>query len=167
MKKLSCFKAYDVRGRVPDELDEELSYRIGRAYAAFLNPGRVVVGRDVRTSSLPLADALTAGLNDSGVDVLDLGLCGTEQVYFYTAFTKSDGGIMITASHNPADYNGMKFVRELARPLSGDSGLAGNCRTRGGRKFFACGLAPGHDRTHRCPGGLYQSSSHICGHKGS
>ena len=123
MKDITCFKAYDVRGRVPDELDEDLSYRIGRAYAAFLNPGRVVVGRDVRLSSLPLAAALVAGLNDSGVEVLDLGLCGTEQVYFYTTFTKSDGGIMVTASHNPAAYNGMKFVRELSRPLSGDSGL--------------------------------------------
>ena len=123
MKDITCFKAYDVRGRVPDELNEDLSYRIGRAYAAFLHPGRVVVGRDVRISSLPLAEALAAGLNDSGVDVLDMGLCGTEQVYFYTAFTESDGGIMVTASHNPADYNGMKFVRELSRPLSGDSGL--------------------------------------------
>lgn len=123
MGKYTCFKAYDVRGRVPDELNDELSYRIGRAYAAFLNPGRVVIGRDVRTSSIPLAAALTAALNDSGVDVLDLGLCGTEQVYFYTSFTRSDGGIMVTASHNPADYNGMKFVRELSRPLSGDSGL--------------------------------------------
>jgi phosphomannomutase len=123
MEKFSCFKAYDVRGRVPDELNEEISYRIGRAYATFLNPSRIIIGQDVRTSSVPLANALTTGLNDSGVDVLDLGLCGTEQVYFYTAFTKSEGGIMITASHNPADYNGMKLVRELARPLSGDSGL--------------------------------------------
>ncbi len=123
MGKFSCFKAYDIRGRVPDELNEDLSYRIGRAYAAFLNPSQVVLGHDVRTSSVPLADALTAGLNDSGVDVLNLGLCGTEQVYFYTAFTKSKGGIMVTASHNPAEYNGMKLVRELARPLSGDSGL--------------------------------------------
>ena len=123
MKKITCFKAYDIRGRVPEELDEDLSYRIGRAYAAFLSPRQVVVGRDVRSSSLPLVRALTAGLNDSGVDVLDLGLCGTEQVYFYTAYTKSDGGIMVTASHNPADYNGMKLVRKLSRPLSGDSGL--------------------------------------------
>ena len=110
MGKFSCFKAYDIRGRVPDELNEDLSYRIGRAYAAFLNPSQVVLGHDVRTSSVPLADALTAGLNDSGVDVLNLGLCGTEQVYFYTAFTKSKGGIMVTASHNPAEYNGMKLV---------------------------------------------------------
>lgn len=123
MKKLDCFKAYDVRGRVPEELNVDLSYRIGRAYAEFLQPGQVVIGRDMRLSSLSLADALAAGLNDSGVNVLDLGLCGTEQVYFYTAFTGSDGGIMVTASHNPADYNGMKFVRELSRPLSGDTGL--------------------------------------------
>jgi phosphomannomutase len=123
MKKIACFKAYDIRGRIPEELNEDLSYRIGRAFAAFLNPRQVVIGRDVRTSSLPLFQALAAGLNDSGVDVLDLGLCGTEQVYFYTSFTKSDGGIMVTASHNPSDYNGMKFVRELSRPLSGDSGL--------------------------------------------
>ncbi len=123
MGKLTCFKAYDVRGRVPAELDEELAYRIGRAYAAFLTPTRVCVGRDVRTSSLPLAEALAAGLQDSGVEVWDLGLCGTEQVYFYTSHLQLDGGIMVTASHNPPEYNGMKFVREQSRPLSGDSGL--------------------------------------------
>ncbi len=83
----------------------------------------MAVGRDIRTSSLPLAAALTAGLNDSGVEVWDLGLCGTEQVYFYTSHLKLDGGIMVTASHNPPEYNGMKFVREESRPLSGDSGL--------------------------------------------
>ncbi len=123
MKNLACFKAYDVRGRVPQELDEALAYRIGRAYAAFLSPSRVAVGRDVRLSSPRLAGALMAGLNDSGVEVRDLGLCGTEQVYFYTSHLQLDGGIMITASHNPPDYNGMKFVREGSRPLSGDSGL--------------------------------------------
>ncbi len=123
MKNLACFKAYDVRGRVPQELDEALVYRIGRAYAAFLSPSRVAVGRDVRLSSPRLADALVAGLNDSGVEVRDLGLCGTEQVYFYTSHLQLDGGIMITASHNPPDYNGMKFVRQGSRPLSGDSGL--------------------------------------------
>jgi phosphomannomutase len=123
MEKLSCFKAYDVRGRVPEELNEDLAYRIGRAYAAFLSPSRVAVGRDGRHSSLPLAEALAAGLNASGVEVWDLGLCGTEQVYFYTAHLRLDGGIMITASHNPPEYNGMKFVREQSRPLSGDSGL--------------------------------------------
>jgi phosphomannomutase len=123
MEKLSCFKAYDVRGRVPEELNEDLSYRIGRAYAAFLSPVRVAVGRDIRFSSLPLAEALTAGLNDAGVEVWDLGLCGTEQIYFATSHLGLDGGIMVTASHNPPEYNGMKFVREESRPLSGDSGL--------------------------------------------
>ena len=123
MPKLSCFKAYDVRGRVPEELNEDLAYRIGRAYAAFLSPARVAVGRDIRFSSLPLAEALTAGLNDAGVEVWDLGLCGTEQVYFATSHLGLDGGIMVTASHNPPEYNGMKFVRQDSRPLSGDSGL--------------------------------------------
>jgi phosphomannomutase len=123
MGKLSCFKAYDVRGRVPGELNEDLAYRIGCAYAAFLSPARVAVGRDGRSSSLPLTDALVAGLNHRGVEVRDLGLCGTEQVYFYTSHLGLDGGIMITASHNPPEYNGMKFVREQSRPLSGDSGL--------------------------------------------
>ena len=123
MQKLSCFKAYDVRGRVPDELNEDLAYRIGRAYAAFLSPVRVAVGRDIRFSSLPLTEALAAGLNDAGVEVWDLGLCGTEQVYFATSHLGLDGGIMVTASHNPPEYNGMKFVREESRPLSGESGL--------------------------------------------
>ncbi len=123
MQKLSCFKAYDVRGRVPEELNEDLAYRIGRAYAAFLSPVRVAVGRDIRFSSLPLTEALAAGLNDAGVEVWDLGLCGTEQIYFATSHLGLDGGIMVTASHNPPEYNGMKFVREESRPLSGDSGL--------------------------------------------
>ncbi|MDP3182693.1 MAG: phosphomannomutase CpsG [Desulfobaccales bacterium] len=123
MKSLTCFKAYDVRGRVPDELNEDLAYRIGRAYAAFLSPSRVAVGRDVRSSSQSLTDALARGLQDSGVEVWDLGLCGTEQVYFYTSHLGLDGGIMVTASHNPPDYNGMKFVRAQSRPLSGYSGL--------------------------------------------
>jgi phosphomannomutase len=123
MEKIPCFKAYDVRGRVPEDLDEDLAYRIGRAYAAFLSPTRVAVGRDVRNSSLPLTAALVAGLNDAGVDVWDLGLCGTEQIYFYTSHLQLDGGIMVTASHNPPEYNGMKFVREQSRPISGDCGL--------------------------------------------
>ena len=123
MENLRCFKAYDVRGRVPEELNEDLAYRIGRAYAAFLAPARVAVGRDMRHSSLPLTEALTAGLNAGGAEVWDLGLCGTEQVYFATAHLCLDGGIMVTASHNPPEYNGMKFVREQSRPISGDSGL--------------------------------------------
>ena len=120
---MNCFKAYDIRGRVPEELNEDIAYRIGRAYAASVKPRRVIVGRDVRLSSESLCRALTQGLVDSGVDVFDIGLCGTEQVYFATFFKKSDGGIMVTASHNPMDYNGMKLVREDSRPISGDTGL--------------------------------------------
>lgn len=120
---LSCFKAYDIRGRVPDELDEALAYRIGRAYAAFLNPDRVVVGHDIRISSPAMADAVIRGLRDSGVDVCTLCECGTEEVYFTVFDQGLDGGIMVTASHNPKDYNGMKLVREESRPISGDTGL--------------------------------------------
>jgi phosphomannomutase len=123
MSHLPCFKAYDVRGRVPEDLDFRLAYRIGKAYAQHVRPRRVAVGRDVRLSSEGLVDALSTGLMEAGVEVLDLGLCGTEQVYFSTAFLNLDGGIMVTASHNPPNYNGMKFVREEARPISGDSGL--------------------------------------------
>jgi phosphomannomutase/phosphomannomutase/phosphoglucomutase len=123
MSHLPCFKAYDVRGRVPEELDEDLAYRIGRAYAAHLQPRRVAVGRDMRLSSAGLVDALSSGLAEGGAEVVDLGLCGTEQIYFYTAFLKLDGGIMVTASHNPPNYNGMKFVRQESRPISGDTGL--------------------------------------------
>jgi phosphomannomutase len=123
MTALTCFKAYDIRGRVPVELNEEVAYRIGRAFAALLQPRTVVVGRDVRPSSPLLTQALIRGLTESGVDVLDIGLCGTEEVYFATAFAEAGGGIMVTASHNPADWNGMKLVRAGARPISGDSGL--------------------------------------------
>lgn len=120
---LACFKAYDIRGRVPGELDDALAYRIGRAYAAFLNPDRVVVGHDIRLSSPSMAGAVIRGLRDSGVDVCTLGECGTEEVYFAVFDQGLDGGIMVTASHNPRDHNGMKFVREESRPISGDTGL--------------------------------------------
>ena len=123
MTKLTCFKAYDVRGRIPGELNEELAYQIGQAYVGFVKPKRVAVGRDIRTSSQALSQALMRGLNDSGCDVADIGLCGTEGVYFATFDQKLDGGIMVTASHNPPDYNGMKFVREQSRPISADTGL--------------------------------------------
>jgi phosphomannomutase len=122
-KAINCFKAYDARGKVPDDLNADIAYRVGRAYAEFIKPKQVAVGRDVRLSSDELFDALTSGLTDSGVDVLDLGLCGTELVYFAAFHLELDGGIMITASHNPIDYNGLKFVRECAKPLSADSGL--------------------------------------------
>jgi len=123
MEKITCFKAYDVRGRIPDQLNEDIAYRIGRAYAAFLNPKTVVVGEDIRLSSPGLLKAVVRGLTDSGVDVKELGLCGTEVVYFATDHYGYDGGIMVTASHNPMDYNGLKFVREGSRPISADSGL--------------------------------------------
>ena len=125
---LRCFKAYDIRGRVPDELNEDVASRIGRACALFL--GResdlvapVVVGEDMRLSSRALADALSRGLNAGGANVLRIGLCGTEEVYFATTHLQAAGGIMVTASHNPADWNGMKLVRDGSRPISGDTGL--------------------------------------------
>lgn len=120
---LSCFKAYDIRGRVPAELDEQLAYKIGRAYAAFLDCKRVAVGHDIRLSGPAMRDALVRGLVEAGVEVEDIGQCGTEQIYFTTFHRGLDGGVMITASHNPADYNGMKLVREGARPISSDTGL--------------------------------------------
>ncbi len=120
---MNCFKAYDVRGRLPDDLNPDIARRIGRAYAAVIGPRRVAIGRDVRLSSPELADALAEGLMDAGVDVLDIGLCGTEMVYFAASHLDVHGGIMVTASHNPPDWNGMKFVREQSKPISGDSGL--------------------------------------------
>ena len=120
---IDCFKAYDVRGQIPNQLNPDICYRIGNATAEYLGANRIVVGRDMRLSSNEFADAVIEGLTDAGIEVLDIGLCGTEMVYFGTMHLEADGGIMITASHNPADYNGLKLVREEARPISGDSGL--------------------------------------------
>ena len=120
---LSCVKAYDVRGRVPDELNEGIAFKIGQAFVTFLKAGRVVVGCDIRLSSNDLVSALSQGLVYGGAEVLDIGLCGTEEVYYATGALDADGGIMVTASHNPAEYNGMKFVRREARPISSDTGL--------------------------------------------
>ncbi|MDE2149176.1 MAG: phosphomannomutase [Gammaproteobacteria bacterium] len=122
-ERLPCFKAYDLRGRLPDELNPDLAYRLGLAYARAFAPRRVALGRDVRHSSRPLQNAVANGLVAAGAEVLDLGLCGTEEVYFAAFQPGVDGGIMITASHNPKNYNGMKLVRAGAVPLSGDSGL--------------------------------------------
>ncbi|WP_097462083.1 phosphohexomutase domain-containing protein [Mangrovitalea sediminis] len=119
----ACFKAYDIRGRVPEQLNPELAERIGRAYVAVMGARKVVVGYDVRLSSPDLSAALRRGLTAAGADVYDIGLCGTEQVYFATSHYGMDGGIMVTASHNPMDYNGMKLVAGQSRPISGDSGL--------------------------------------------
>jgi phosphomannomutase/phosphomannomutase/phosphoglucomutase len=123
MSALSCFKAYDVRGKLGDELNEDIAYRIGRAYAQHLNAKRVVVGGDVRKTSESLKAALANGLMDAGADVIDIGMTGTEEVYFAAFHLDVDGGIEVTASHNPMDYNGMKFVGRGALPISGDSGL--------------------------------------------
>lgn len=120
---ISCFKAYDVRGRIPDELNEDVARRIGCAYAQVINPGSVVVGHDIRLTSEAIKAALVDGLRDQGVDVIDIGLCGTEEIYFATSHLSAGGGIVVTASHNPKDYNGMKFVRAESKPISGDSGL--------------------------------------------
>jgi phosphomannomutase/phosphoglucomutase len=121
--QLPCFKAYDIRGRVPDELDETLARKIGFAMSSLLGSGPVVLGRDVRLSSPKLQAALAEGFHGAGREVIDIGLGGTEEVYFQTDFLGAAGGVMITASHNPMDYNGMKLVREGSRPISGDTGL--------------------------------------------
>ena len=120
---LSCFKAYDIRGKVPEQLSAELAYDIAVAFAAELRPSTVVVGYDIRLESPEIAASVRLGLLDAGVDVIDIGLCGTEEVYFNTPHLNADGGIMVTASHNPKGYNGLKMVREGSRPISGDTGL--------------------------------------------
>ncbi|HDK6718429.1 TPA: phosphomannomutase CpsG [Klebsiella quasipneumoniae] len=120
---LKCFKAYDIRGKLGEELNEEIAYRIGRAYGEYLKPKQMVLGGDVRLTSEGLKLALAKGLQDAGTDVLDIGLAGTEEIYFATSHLNVDGGIEVTASHNPLDYNGMKLVREQSKPISGDTGL--------------------------------------------
>ncbi|NUW73835.1 phosphomannomutase CpsG [Vibrio mediterranei] len=128
MTKLTCFKAYDIRGQLGEELNNDIAYRIGRAYGQFLKSDSegeksIVVGGDVRLTSEELKLSLSDGLMDSGVNVLDIGLSGTEEIYFATFHLGVDGGVEVTASHNPMDYNGMKLVREGAKPISGDTGL--------------------------------------------
>ena len=123
MTKLTCFKAYDIRGKLGTELNEEIAYKIGRAYGQIYQPKSVVIGCDIRLSSEALKQATIKGLNDAGINVLDLGMTGTEEIYFGAFHLDVQGGIEITASHNPMDYNGMKLVRENARPISADTGL--------------------------------------------
>ncbi|RYG33855.1 phosphomannomutase [bacterium] len=122
-KYFPAFKAYDVRGIVPTEINPDIAYKVGRAFADEIKPQKVCIGYDIRLSGPDLYEALAKGLNDAGVDVVHLGLVGTEMVYFATAFYGYDGGIMITASHNPPEYNGLKMVRSESRPISGDTGL--------------------------------------------
>jgi phosphomannomutase len=130
MTKITCFKAYDLRGRVPEELNEDVAYRVGRAFAEFLTretPGggrkKFALGHDIRLTSQAISNAVARGIMDAGADVYDIGLCGTEEIYFATFHEHFDGGIAVTASHNPKNYNGMKFVREGSKPISGDTGL--------------------------------------------
>ena len=123
MSLLTAFKAYDIRGKLGSELTEEIAYKVGRAYGDIYTPQTIVVGADIRLSSEPLKQALINGLTDAGVNVLDLGMTGTEEVYFGAFHLNVQGGIEVTASHNPIDYNGMKLVRENARPIGMESGL--------------------------------------------
>jgi phosphomannomutase len=142
MTEISCFKAYDVRGRVPDQLNEDVARRIGQAFAEVIKPQQVVVGHDIRLSSEAIKAALAEGLRQQGVDVYDIGLCGTEEIYFATSHAGMDGGIAVTASHNPKDYNGMKFVREESRPISADTGLL-DIRSLAERNAFVAAAKPG------------------------
>jgi len=121
--KLTCFKAYDIRGQLGTELDEAIAYRIGRAFGEFLKAQKIVVGGDMRKTSESLKKAVSNGLKDAGVNVIDIGMVGTEEIYFATKYLGVDGGVEVTASHNPIDYNGMKLVREDSKPISGDTGL--------------------------------------------
>lgn len=123
MERITSFKAYDIRGIVPDELNQNLVYKIGKALAKYLGAKSIVIGKDIRKSSPELSNALANGLSDAGCDVIDIGLCGTEMIYFATPFLNADGGVMITASHNPPQYNGLKFVKRNSVPLGYDSGL--------------------------------------------
>ncbi|MBA6257129.1 MULTISPECIES: phosphomannomutase CpsG [unclassified Colwellia] len=121
--KLDCFKAYDIRGQLGEELNTDVAYRIGRAMGEILQPKIIAVGGDVRLTSEELKLALANGLLDAGVDVIDLGMTGTEEIYFATSHLNVDGGVEVTASHNPMDYNGMKLVKAESKPISGDTGL--------------------------------------------
>ena len=123
MDRIPGFKAYDIRGKVPSELNTDIAYKVGRAFVKLYDAKKVVIGRDVRVSSPELSEALTSGLTDAGCDVIDLGMCGTEMIYFSTPFFNADGGVMITASHNPPEYNGLKFVKKGSVPMGYYSGL--------------------------------------------
>ena len=138
-QSLTCFKAYDIRGKLGEELNEDIAYRIGRATSVYLKPKSIVLGADIRHTSYGLKMALANGLMDEGVDVIDIGMTGTEEVYFATFHLEVDGGIEVTASHNPMDYNGMKLVRAGSRPISGDTGLHQIQRLAEANQFSAIG----------------------------
>ena len=121
--KISSFKAYDIRGQLPHEINPEIAYRVGNATAEYLSAKKMILGRDIRASSKELSESMASGLMDAGVDVIDIGECGTENVYYAAGELKSCGGVMVTASHNPSDYNGFKIVSENAKPISSETGL--------------------------------------------
>lgn len=146
-QELTCFKAYDIRGKLGEELNADIAYRIGRAFAQHTKAKKVVVGGDIRLTSEELKLALANGLMDGGTDVIDIGLCGTEHIYFATSHLACDGGIVVTASHNPIDYNGMKLVRENSKPISGDTGLFDIKALAEANKFNEV-AAKGHLSTH-------------------
>ena len=146
MDNLTCFKAYDIRGRLGEELNITVAYNIGRAYAEWLTPKKVAVGGDARQTSAALKGALIRGLNDGGVDVLDLGLAGSEEVYFAAFHLDIDGGIEVTASHNPIDFNGMKLVGKRAQPISSDNGLL-DIKSLAERKPWQDDSYPSQDQT--------------------
>lgn len=124
MNTIPSFKAYDIRGKVPDDLNEGMAYDIARGYVAEIKPeGAIAVGRDIRDSSEAISSAVVKGFNDAGIDTVDIGLCGTEMVYYASSLDGMAGGAMITASHNPKGYNGIKLVRQAGKPISGDTGL--------------------------------------------
>ncbi|WP_420066455.1 phosphomannomutase [Pseudomonas alkylphenolica] len=143
MDTLSCFKAYDIRGKVPEQLNGDIAYNIGRALVAELKGDCYVVGYDMRLESPVIANALIRGITDAGADVIDIGLCGTEEVYFATSHYQVSGGVMVTASHNPKGYNGMKLVRQESRPISGDTGLLAIKARILEERYEAVGISPG------------------------
>lgn len=123
MEKFSAFKAYDIRGIYLDDLDEELAFHVGKALATYLNAEFLVVGRDIRESSESLFEALVNGITQTGCNVIDIGLCSTPEFYFAIYYTDQEGGVMITASHNPKEYNGLKICGERAQPIYKDKGF--------------------------------------------
>jgi len=150
MSTLTCFNAYDIRGKLGAELNEDIAYRVARAYAEWLKPRCVVLGADARESSPVFKAALARGLCDAGVNVLDLGMTGTEEVYFATQHLGADGGIEVTASHNPINYNGFKLVREGSQPISTGTGLEQIRRIAERGEFAAVAAAPGEHRQVDC-----------------
>ena len=157
MKELTCFKAYDIRGRLGEELNEDIAWKIGRAYGDYLKPETVVIGADIRHSSESLKQAVAKGLMAFGANVIDLGMTGTEEVYFATFHLEVDGGIQVTASHNPIDYNGMKLVKGGAEPISADSGLL-DIKRIAEEESYSASAKPGSSSKHSI---LYDYVSHL------